>query len=488
MKRAICILFILLSFDKAYAGDTLRITLEEAVLLAQKQSPQAIAARHQYRAAYWAWRSHKADYLPGISFSSNTTLNRSISSITFSDGKDGFVHRNQLLNDGAVTISQNLSFLGGNVYFQTGLQRLDIFSDKQVSYRSTPLVIGYSQNLFGYNHLKWNRKIEPVRYQQAKKMYIETLELVAATAVGKFFQLATAQSNWRSASYNYAAADTLFQYARGRYKIGTITENEMLQLEINFLSEQTSKLNAAIEVSDNVQDLRSFLGINNTVEIETIVSDSVPVFIVPEKDALKYAHRNSPDLESFALQELEAESMVANTKAANRLKADLYVEFGLTQTDQTLRSAYRSPLDQQLVSLGIRIPILDWGVGRGRVEVAKSNLSKIKTNLAQARTDFDANVFKIVKQFNLQSDKIRIARMTADRAVRRNEVAYRLYLLGKSTVLDLNASISEKDSSQRTYINELKIYWSLYYGLRSITGYDFASNGPIYLPEVQFNN
>ena len=231
MKRVICILFILLSFDKAYAGDTLRITLEEAVTLAQKQSPQAIAARHQYRAAYWAWRSHKADYLPGISFSSNTTLNRSISSITFSDGKDGFVHRNQLLNDGAVTISQNLSFLGGNVYFQTGLQRLDIFSDKQVSYRSTPLVIGYSQNLFGYNHLKWNRKIEPVRYQQAKKMYIETLELVAATAVGKFFQLATAQSNWRSASYNYAAADTLFQYARGRYKIGTITENEMLQLE-----------------------------------------------------------------------------------------------------------------------------------------------------------------------------------------------------------------------------------------------------------------
>ena len=115
-------------------------------------------------------------------------------------------------------------------------------------------------------------------------------------------------------------------------------------------------------------------------------------------------------------------------------------------------------------------------------------MSKIKTNLAQARTDFDANVFKIVKQFNLQSDKIRIARMTADRAVRRNEVAYRLYLLGKSTVLDLNASISEKDSSQRAYINELKIYWSLYYGLRSITGYDFASNGPIYLPEVQFNN
>ena len=106
--------------------------------------------------------------------------------------------------------------------------------------RSTPVLIGYSQSLSGYNSLKWNKRIEPVRYEAAKKQYVETLELTASAAAMKFFQLATAQSNFQSASYNYANADTLFHYAQGRYEIGTITENEMLQLEINYLTEQTN--------------------------------------------------------------------------------------------------------------------------------------------------------------------------------------------------------------------------------------------------------
>ncbi|HBU45067.1 MAG TPA: hypothetical protein DEB36_04800, partial [Porphyromonadaceae bacterium] len=146
----------------AAAQDTLRLTLDEVVALARKQSPQAVAARHQYRAAYWNWRSFKADYLPSLTFSSNSQLNRSISPVTLPDGTDSFVHRNQLLNDGSMTINQNIALLGGSVFVQSGLQRLDIFSENQYSFKSTPVVIGYSQNLFGYNYLKWNKRIEPV--------------------------------------------------------------------------------------------------------------------------------------------------------------------------------------------------------------------------------------------------------------------------------------------------------------------------------------
>lgn len=57
-------------------------------------------------------------------------------------------------------------------------------------------MIGYRQSLFGYNSLKWDKRIEPVRYQEAKKSYVETLELVSANAINKFFALATAQSNY----------------------------------------------------------------------------------------------------------------------------------------------------------------------------------------------------------------------------------------------------------------------------------------------------
>lgn len=488
MKQAYFIILILFTIGQLKAQDTLHLTLDEAVALAREQSPQAVAARHQYRAAHWNWRSFKADYLPSLTFSSNSQLNRSISPITLPDGTDSFVQRNQLLNDGAMTINQNISLLGGSVFVQSGLQRLDIFSDNQYSFKSTPVVIGYSQNLFGYNYLKWNKRIEPVRYSTSQKQYAETLELVASAAAMRFFQLATAQSNFRSANYNYANADTLYSYAKGRYEIGTITENEMLQLEINYLSEQTNRLNARIEMDDRIQDLRSFLGITDNVEIVADVSEAVPKFIVLVDDALQFAHQNSPDMELLALQKLQSESSVAYAQASRGFKADLYLQFGLSQTARDFNNVYHNPLNQQLVSLGIRIPILDWGVGRGRVEVAKSNLEKVKIDIAQARTDFDANVIKLVKQFNLQADKVAIAQKTSERAARRNDVAYRLYLLGKSTVLDLNAAIAEKDRSQRDYIRELQNYWSLYYGLRSITGWDFEKGKSLNYDSMDWND
>ena len=469
----ISVILALLTIGSAYPQDTLRLTLSETIHMAQEQSPQAIAARHSFRAAYWNWRTFRAQQLPSLTFTSTPSLNRSISSVTLPDGGESFVHRNQLMVDAGFTIDQNVSLTGGTLFVKTALQRLDLFSEKTSSYNSTPVVIGYEQNLFGYNQFKWDRKIEPIRYTESKKNLTETLELVAAQATYHFFQLATAQTNWEIAQYNYSNADTLYQYAQGRYNIGTITENEMLQLELNLLTEQTNKMNARIEMDNCIQALRSYLGINNSSELQVIIGENIPHFEVKVDQALQLAYENNPEPESLQRQRLESEYKVAVAKASRGFKADLYMQFGLTQTNEKLKEAYRSPLDQQLVSIGIRIPILDWGVGKGQVKVALSNRDKVYTDVEQARNDFELNVIKMVKQFNLQADKVAIAQKTDQTAQRRNDVAQKLYLLGKSTILDLNASITEKDRARRDYINALYNYWNLYYGLRSMTGYDF---------------
>ena len=53
---------------------------------------------------------------------------------------------------------------------------------------------------------------------------------------------------------------------------------------------------------------------------------------------------------------------------------------------------------------------------------------------------------------------MRVAARTDSTALRRSEVARRLYVLGKSSVLDLNASIEEKDAARRNYLNALHTY------------------------------
>ena len=453
--------------------ESMTLTLQQAIDIAQENSPEAQAARHTYRAAYWNYRFFRANYLPSITLSSAPTLNREINKITQPDGTNLFIKQDQLSADLSLKINQNIWFTGGSLFVKSTTQRIDEFEEDNTAYNTQPVVIGYEQALFGYNSLKWNRRIEPLRYREARKAYAEAMELVASQTSTLFFNLATAQSNLDIATSNYASADTLYRYAEGRYNIGTITENEMLQLEINKLTEETNMMNANIEVEDEMQSFRSFLGINREVNLRVLPEDKIPRFEIPLQEALEFAFQNSPEPETYKRLQLESRSALASAKANAGLKADLYVQFGLSQTGNKFADSYRNPLNQQYASISISLPILDWGRGKGRIRVARSNVDLVDTQTEQGIKDFELNVCKMVRQFNLQAYRVTVAAKTDRTAERRYDVARRLYILGKSTILDLNAAITEKDTARRNYILALKTYWSLYYGLRSMTGYDF---------------
>ena len=455
------------------------LTLQESIRIAQEHSPEAQAARHTYRAAYWNYRFFRANYLPSVTLTSSPTLNREINKITQPDGTNQFIQQDQLSTDLSLKINQNIWFTGGSLFVKTTTQRIDEFEDNHTAYNTQPIVIGYEQQLFGYNSLKWDHRIEPLRYREARKAYAEALELVASETSTLFFNLATAQTNLDIAAYNYASADTLYRYAEGRYNIGTITENEMLQLEINKLTEETNMMNARIEVEDQMQTLRSFLGINREINLRVVPEDSIPQLEIPLQKALQLAFKNSPDPDTYKRKQLESRSALASAKANAGLKADLYVQFGLSQTGNKFADSYRNPMNQQYASIGISLPILDWGRGKGRVRVARSNVDLVDTQAEQGMKDFELNVCKMVRQFNLQAYRVAVAAKTDKTADRRHDVARRLYILGKSTILDLNAAITEKDTARRNYITALKTYWSLYYGIRSMTGYDFLRKAEI---------
>ena len=472
---SLCLLCSLSAFPQPLQNQdsTLVLTLEKTIGIAREHSPYALVARHSFRSRYWNYCYFKANYRPSLTFTSTPNFNHSINAITLPDGASRYVQQNQLMTDANLSLNQNIALTGGALFLRSGIQRLDIFDDKTFSYKTNPLLIGYEQSLLGYNYLKWDKKIEPVRFEEAKKTYVETMELVAANATLKFFNLAKAQTNMKIAAFNYAQADTLYTFAQGRYNIGTITENEMLQLEISRLTEESNMLNAQIDVDDSMLDLRAYLGINEAVDIVVEIDDEVPQFLVDINRAMQLAFGNNPEILGMKRRELESESAVARAKASAGLKADIYAQFGLTQTSNELSLAYKNPLNQQYVELGIRFPILDWGRGKGQIRVAQSQRDMVFTQEEQNRSNFEQNIQKVVKQFNLQAGKVTIAAKTDRTAERRNEVARRLYFLGQSTILDLNASISEKDSAKRNYINALYNYWSLYFTLRSLTLYDF---------------
>jgi len=456
-----------------------QFTLDQVIQLAREQSPQAIMAKHRFRGSYWQFRTYTAEYLPSLSLSGTLPDYSRIfeKEYDFEENKEKYVEKNTNNSSVSVSLSQNIGLTGGSIFMATDLRRFDILGkDEGTQYISTPISIGFRQPINGYNSLKWQRKIEPLKYEEAKKNYVDAMEQVAINGVSYFFDLALTQLNLEIAKVNYSNADTLYKIARGRYNIGTIAENELLQMELSILNAGTSLNKSNIDLEVNKFQLRSFLGFNETVDIELIIPAKIPELEVDVNKALEEAKKNNPDIISLERQLIEAERDVAESKSQKGLNANLFATYGLTQRAADLSGVYTDPLDQQRVRVGLEIPIVDWGLGKGRYRMAQSSREVIRTTVQQAQTDFEQNIFLNVMQFNMQDDQLLIAAKADNIAQLRYDVTKQRFLIGKIDVLDLNVALSEKDKAKRDYIAALRNYWRFYYNIRQLTLYDFEKD------------
>lgn len=244
----------------------------------------------------------------------------------------------------------------------------------------------------------------------------------------------------------------------------------MLQLEINKLNEETACMDAEVQEREQTQLLASYLGIDDLTQIRLQQPESVPEIYISPQDALALALENASDPDYYRKMKLESDSKVAQAKANAGLRADIYLQFGLSQTADDLSLSYRHPLHQEYASLTLSLPILDWGRGKGKIKVAKSQRDLAYTTAEQGMNDFRQNLSKIVMQFNMQPKKVEVASRTHKLATHRYEIARKLYISGRNTILDLNIALTEKDSATRAYIASIKTYWTLYYTIRSLTG------------------
>jgi outer membrane protein TolC len=403
------------------------------------------------------------------------SLSRSIEKITTPEG-DFFYNRNLASYSAGMSLTKNIGLTGGQIFLNSDLQRIDIFGDStRTSYLSSPLNIGISQPLFNYNPYKWAKKIEPMRYNEAERRYIEDVEQINISASNLFFSLLDAQIRLRIQQLNLANNDTLYQIARGRFNIGTIAENELLQIELSLLNAQSAVESASLDVQMKAFNLKSFLRLPEDSELELISPTAPDAPVIDAQIAVSEARENRSDALAYERRMIVAESGVNRAKTENRFNANLYAVYGLTQSTSDFSNVYKNPQEQQRVVLGIQVPILDWGLTRGKIKLAESDRDLERTAVQQEMIDFDQQIFLKVMQFNMQRNQLAIAAKSDTVAVKRYEVTKQRYLIGKIGIIDLNLAQTEKDNAQQGYIAALSSYWRSFYELRKLTLYDFVA-------------
>ena len=478
MNRVFFLCLVLLPHFGLAQTDTLRLSLDDCIAMARRQSIDAAVALGELRSAYWQWRSYRTDLLPEVSLSGTApSWNKRYSSYQQADGSLSFVRNDYLGLDGAVNITQvnitqKLWPTGGTLSVESSLDYLHQSGNggSGNQFMSLPVAVTLSQPLFSVNHLKWNRRIEPLRYREAQARFLTETEQVAMQAISLYFGLLLAGEQVNISKQNLQTAEKLYEVAQAKRRMGTISENDVLQLRLDVLTARSALTNSESNRQTRQFALRSFLDVE--ADIEPVVPEGVPQVRLDYDNVLNHALQNNALATTMRRRQMEADYAVAAARA-NRQSINLYAQLGYTGTGNNLNRAYRDLLSNEVVQVGITVPLLDWGKRKGQRRMAESNREIVQGQLRQQAQDFRQNIFILAEQFNNQAEQLRIACEADTIARRRYHTNVETFKIGSISTLELSDAQKAKDQARQNRIQQLFNYWYYYYQLRSIALWDF---------------
>ena len=461
--------------------DTMRLTLDQALAIASVQSIDAMIAKNTLESAYWTYRNYKADLLPSMTFSGTLpSLNRSLTNYQKEDGTYEFIPSSSLSGSAGLSITQNIPYTGGTISIQSQLQRIQQLDGAPLtSWLSVPAVISLEQPLITSRPLYWSMKIEPERYKAAIQQFAVDMETVSIRTIQYYFNLLLSIVNKEIADQNLSNATQLYEIAQAKKERGLISDNDLLQLKLGKLNAEAGVVTALQSYKENVYSFRNFLGFNNDMWINVDVPDEAPTYDITLDQVMELAKRNNPINHNTRRRLLEAQQIIANARANRGFQVNVYASIGFTGSDKTFTDSYRNLQNYQVASLGVRIPILDWGQGKGRVQLAKSQAEVEKNQVRQDNLDFEQNVTLAVQRYQDQAGLTSVYRTADTVAQRRYRTAFETFVMGQINVLDINAAQTEENTAKRNYINQLYYSWLYLYNLRQITLYDFGTQSNI---------
>jgi outer membrane protein len=476
MKRQLlqAIFFILPAFSWAQSGGA--YTLAKIVQMARSQSAKVMIAATKKETGLYRYQQYRSELKPYITLYGNLpAYTKEYYAVRQPNGTLQYQLINQNNSSLGFGISQHLLFSGGELSLNTDMSRFDDFKAKRKQYSTTPVYLRLVQPLFAVNEFKWNKKIEPLKLEIAKREFVLEAEKAAQQAQGLFFDAIDIRTDIETAEHNFINIQTIYDIEKKRIVLGTTTEDRLLQLELQLIRTRQSLQKAQVNYQAAMISLKTFLGIDPAVQFSLELPDTLPPLVADLNMIVSKAKKNRPEYADFVIKKLEAAREVARTTVGKR-QINIVASYGLNNAAAELPQVYRDFNDQQRFSVGFNLPIADWGRRRAKNDMAKATQKMVDIENAYNESLIREELIKLINGIALSKSDIIAAKKADTIAVRRYEIAYTMYQKGKVSLNELSIARAEKDEVRRSYIYALRVYWGMYYMLRALTLFDFEKN------------
>lgn len=480
-SKHVALCFVLLIPVFLFAQEKIELSLQRALEIAKEKSLLSRRIKADYRSTQYRYRSFMGSLRPQVSINGLLpSYDSRLDNVIQPDGSykvQSFRRSNIFTN---LSVEQNIFWTGGSVFVNSNLNQFvndQPFYQKQ--YQASLFAVGIRQPLTLFNSVRWNYDQNRLNMAQATKKQVEDLETLNVQIVGAYFDLYVAQRELQNALQNVITNDTLYKISTGRYNVGKIAENELLQVELQLMNARNAVTQGRLNGEMSSKRLVNLLGVGAGTSFGLEPVTDIPVLEVDLQTAIKEAKDNRSDPVAFNLRENDAKMQVKQSQSRKFASGEIYASYGMNQTAPTLAGTYQNPLNAQQVNVSYSMPLVGWGKYKNDVAASRQNLEAVQAQLSLDKKNFEMDVENTVDQFRQLQAAIIIAAKSDTIAQKRFDVARNRYLLGKINITDLGLAQDAKDKAFIDYIRTLQRYWVAYYQLRRMTLYDFKLNTKI---------
>ena len=451
-------------------------SLEEVIRLAQDSTLTAFQSRYEFEFHAQRFAQFEALRKPQLELNVTPNYQRMISDPTrtyvYLRNYDRFSTAAQL------KLSQKVLGLGGDAYVESQAIWSEYFGRDANNTRTRdivalPLAVGYQQPLVGFNAHRWEKTVEDLRLEAARKQLDYDLRRIAEEATVRYFRLACAQGMLDMCLRNKQTADTLYAIAKEKASIAIVTLAELRSLELQRLNAANALLSARNEEQLARESLAAYLRTDpQSFRGRLTVPDGTRLLYLTEEDALDLARRHSPAVQQKQTDLTEALQQQQKTRREQGVKVGVDLSMGMQQLSNTFVGAYRDPQFFMLGSVSLRIPLMDHGAAKRGNAAAAAWVSREELALRETERALEEDVRTTLD--NLRAHEEMLAH-TAEAVAMADEVfelTAENYANGLCDINTYSLAQNRRDSAYNQHLSALAGYWTMYYHLLTLTQYE----------------
>lgn len=121
-----------------------------------------------------------------------------------------------------------------------------------------------------------------------------------------------------------------------------------------------------------------------------------------------YAKSNQQRVLEFRRKRLDAERQVAQARGNSGYELSFNAGIGRSEQGTIISDVYPGTQQQQYFSVGVGIPLVDWGRNKASIRQAKANQELVEVTVQQDEIAFEQEIYLQVMGFNMQKQRLRL--------------------------------------------------------------------------------